>query len=142
MFDPANLGEQAQKKKLLDALSKRIYARIIPPYKEHLIVSCKEVACGDPNCSPIDTVVTLLWTEGPGAAGRGLFGFPCAVEKIDDDILNFFIPDADVLADWQNGIKAFWNPLKKRRRKKNCCGLVNGYLEWVGSLLGFSKLDE
>ena len=137
MFDPAKKGEQAEKKKLLDALSKRIYARIVPPFQEHLIVSCKEVICGDPNCSPVDTVVTMLWTAGPGSGGRGLWGFPTTVEKIDDELLDFFIPDVDHLAQWQQGVQAFWNPMKKRRRKnKSCCTHVTGYLLWLGSFFG------
>jgi hypothetical protein len=32
-----------------------------PPVQQACLISVQEVQCGDPNCSPIDTVVTLTF---------------------------------------------------------------------------------
>ena len=68
MFDPS----KASKAKLAAAAKKRAEANVrekclqlIPmELQEGLIVDVKEVACGDPSCAPIDTMVTLVWESG------------------------------------------------------------------------------
>ena len=54
---------------------------------EKLLIDISEVVCGDPNCAPIDTVVSLVWETG----GRGIWGIPAEVQDIGkDDYLQYF----------------------------------------------------
>lgn len=52
-----------------------------------LLVDISEVVCGDPNCAPIDTVVTLVWESG----GKGMWGIPAELHQIGkEDYLEYF----------------------------------------------------
>ena len=57
----------------------------------------KEVICGDPECAPVDTVVTMVWEDG----GRGMFAFPAAPEEIEDEDILENMPDTDILEAWK-----------------------------------------
>ena len=54
---------------------------------EGLLVDISEVVCGDPNCAPIDTVVSLVWASG----GKGMWGIPAELQDISkEDYLEYF----------------------------------------------------
>ena len=68
MFLPPK-KEDEEKKQLEDTQRKEDYIRIetlvtnkIPEnIRDGLIVNVEEVQCGDPNCSPIDTAIAVLF---------------------------------------------------------------------------------
>lgn len=109
MFDPAaqaaKKAEAAKKKKAASAVKEKCYKIIPIELQEDLLIDVKEVICGDPECAPIDTVITMVWNN---SQGRGMFGIPMAPDEIvDDDIIDFF-PDNDTLAAWARGEAAEW----------------------------------
>ena len=57
-----------------------------------LLIDVKEVQCGDPQCAPIDTIFTLIWTGADRPEGKGLFAIPASPEEIDQTILNKEFP--------------------------------------------------
>ena len=52
------------------------------------MVDINEVVCGDPTCSPVDTVFTLLWDTG----GKGIFAMPLTAAEITQEELTDFFP--------------------------------------------------
>jgi len=63
MFMP---GRDSQKEQLQKQLTYKrvedVATKCIPAaFRDAATVSVQEVQCGDPNCAPIDTVVTLLF---------------------------------------------------------------------------------
>ena len=86
MFDPtkskAAQAEKAKKKKIYAELTNWATSIVPVEIREGLMIDVKEVQCGDPDCSPIDTMITLVWKEG----GRGMFALPLSPEEIDEDI--------------------------------------------------------
>ena len=42
------------------------------------VISVREVACNDPNCAPIDTIVEFLFRSEL----RGMVGLPCEVGEV------------------------------------------------------------
>mmetsp|Transcript_16796 Transcript_16796/g.28072 ORF Transcript_16796/g.28072 Transcript_16796/m.28072 type:complete len:195 (-) Transcript_16796:403-987(-) len=108
MFDPAKLDAQKSEKKIKKAATKQLKQwsmEIIPmDCSEGLMVDISEVVCGDPNCAPIDTVVSLVWESG----GRGMWGIPAELQQIGkEDYLEYF-PDEDTLRAWSRGEDCEW----------------------------------
>jgi len=86
-------------------LSTSSFPSTLPPSSyPGLLLDVKEVACGDPNCSPIDTVFTLVWSEG----GRGVFALPFSTDELGQEDINEMFPDEETLTDWAAGKKAPW----------------------------------
>jgi hypothetical protein len=113
MFDPSKQSQaklEALTKKRAQASVKEKCLQLVPmELQEGLLIDVKEVQCGDPNCSPIDTLISLVWTEGgtswpptPSShlpvfdissdyTGRGMFALPLSVEEIEEeDLLDSF----------------------------------------------------
>lgn len=109
MFDPKKaLGDKAIKAAKKKALADiKLWSNLLVPVhlQQGLIMDVKEVACGDPKCSPIDTVFTLLW---PGE-GRGMFSIPYSPEEIQtqDELAENF-PDVETVTLWSEGKRAPW----------------------------------
>lgn len=70
------------------------------------LISVQEVQCGDPNCAPIDTSVTILFTSG----GDGIFGLPMEAYEVTQEELKLRFPTPDVLEKWHKGEDAEWPP--------------------------------
>lgn len=92
MFNPtkavSNKAEKALKKKSIDELKAWSLALIPIELQEGILVDINEVICGDPTCAPIDTVFTIVWTNG---SGKGLFAIPLPVAEIkQDDLVECF----------------------------------------------------
>ena len=113
MFDPEAV--KYNPRKTLNQLAKWSAELVPSNIRSGLIVSVKEVQCGDPNCSPVDTIFTLVFPDG-----KGMFGLPMAASDIDEITLKQDFPDLQTLNKWMNGEKAYWFPpisgqaLKKR----------------------------
>ena len=108
MFDPSKAkaakDEKAKKKKILGELTNWACSIVPMEIREGLLVDVKEVICGDPECAPIDTMFTLVWTN-PETNGRGMFAMPMAPEEIEQDDLIDNFPDDDTLIKWSKGDK-------------------------------------
>ncbi|KAI2495530.1 hypothetical protein MHU86_18975 [Fragilaria crotonensis] len=81
MFLP-NVNADAEKAALKEHCDRieRWALDIIPSdIREEVVVSVQEVQCGDPECAPIDTVITVLFDSG----GRGMFGLPLGGQRSD-----------------------------------------------------------
>jgi hypothetical protein len=73
-FDPNNNNnnkiKQLTLRKQEDKIKSFIYNNLISEeLKEGLLIDVKEIICGDPNCAPIDTVITLVWEP----IGKGIY---------------------------------------------------------------------
>jgi len=116
MFNPSAAKGQAAvkaaKKKLENALKEQSLALVPPALREGIMIDVKEVQCGDPSCSPIDTVFTFIWppVEGQGKPGRGMFGLPYSLEEIGSEDLQDMFPDEPTLTKWRSGKSARWPP--------------------------------
>jgi hypothetical protein len=92
MFDPSKLkkknNEKEMKKQALNHV-KELCLQIIPKsIQDGLILDVNEQVCGDPSCSPIDTVISLVWQSG----GRGIFGVPMESKEIQIEDLHEVFP--------------------------------------------------
>ena len=96
MFDPAALSaakaEKTKKKILLDSITEKCYLLIPQDLQEGLIINVKEMACGDPSCSPIDTIFNFTFPNG-----SGMYSIPMAVDEIEEDDWLEFFPDENTL---------------------------------------------
>jgi hypothetical protein len=110
MFDPnANKAEKAHKAKMKKACAKLQGwgMQCIPQsLQANIMIDVKDVQCGDPDCAPIDTVFTLVWSDG----GRGVFGMPYAPDELEEEDLKEFFPDEETLTKWKAGKVAPWPP--------------------------------
>ena len=135
MFDPDAVKLQGEKRNLLNELSRKCYLLVPEEPKElrqGLMLFTKEVQCGDPDCSPIDTIVTLVWGSNDDS-GKGMFGLPFPPEQITDEILKDHFPDKKTLVKWHKGLTAFWNSRYwARRRQQNWCQFIFYYFMFVG----------
>mmetsp|Transcript_15847 Transcript_15847/g.15242 ORF Transcript_15847/g.15242 Transcript_15847/m.15242 type:complete len:198 (-) Transcript_15847:797-1390(-) len=113
MFLPQNDAEEEATKKA-DTARKAAYIRIeewaieaIPPStRDGVHINVQEVQCGDPNCAPIDTAVTIVFPSG----GRGMLGLPFESVEVTEDILLRGFPTEEVLTKWHRGEEADWPP--------------------------------
>ena len=59
----ANSAEESQRKAAFDRIE-RWAIEIIPPHlRQGAIVNVQEVQCGDPDCSPIDTAIAIIFEK-------------------------------------------------------------------------------
>lgn len=70
------------------------------------MISVQEIVCGDPNCAPIDTAISLIFESG----GQGLFGLPMEAAEVTFEEVEQNFPSTDVLEKWHNGQEAEWPP--------------------------------
>eukprot|EP01083_Nonionella_stella_P057385 150661_1 len=115
MFLPDNLKDTSKSEQAEEETKRRkAYGRIeqwskeaIPEsIQEGLIISVQEVECGDPNCAPVDTAITILFPSG----GSGMVGIPMESKDVTkEDLLSFF-PTEYVPTKWYKGQEALWPP--------------------------------
>jgi len=70
------------------------------------IVSAQEVECMDPDCSPIDTAVNIIFQSGLD----GNLDLPMYAHEVTKEELALKFPTKDVLEKWYKGIDAEWPP--------------------------------
>ena len=70
-------------------------------------ISVQEFVCGDPQCSPIDTSVSLIFESG----GSGMTSIPMEVSEVTVEDLKRVMPDEKTLKAWFEGKEAIWPPL-------------------------------
>mmetsp|Transcript_10311 Transcript_10311/g.18526 ORF Transcript_10311/g.18526 Transcript_10311/m.18526 type:complete len:195 (+) Transcript_10311:120-704(+) len=76
--------------------------------RQFVTISVQEVECGDPDCSPIDTAIAILFSSG----GRGLLGIPLESKDVSKESLLEVFPTTPVLAAWARGEDAEWPPME------------------------------
>jgi hypothetical protein len=111
MFDPNQLGkkkeEQKNSKKAISMIREWAMELVPADLKEGLMLDIQEMQCGDPNCSPIDTVFTMIWTKGGSNkdGGKGRWGIPLSPEEVSHskDILRQHFPSESSLKAWRIG---------------------------------------
>jgi len=112
MFDPnaANerKAEKSRKKKLSEEIKQKCFIMIPQDLHENLNLSIREVVCGDPSCSPVDTVFQFMWDNEYG--GRGMYGMPFSLDEIKEDDLVDWFPDEETLIRWSKGERVPWPP--------------------------------
>jgi hypothetical protein len=109
MFDPEAAKNakaiKAAKKKVTEGLKDLALSIIPPDLQEGLLLNVKEIICGDPECAPIDTVLSFVWPKG-----RGMYAMPMAPEEITEEDLVDYFPDEETLRAWFAGEKREWPP--------------------------------
>lgn len=71
------------------------------------VVSSQEMVCGDPDCSPIDTIIGIAFQSGMD----GSIGIPCTAAEVTKEELKDRFPTLDVLEKWHKGEFAEWPPM-------------------------------
>jgi len=79
---------------------------VSPSIRNGVQIHVQEVQCGDPNCAPIDTAVTIMFESG----GRGMMGIPSEAADVTQEMLREGFPTSEVLSKWSRGEEADWPP--------------------------------
>lgn len=74
--------------------------------RDDAFISSQEVVCGDPECSPIDTLVSIIFDSDIG----GSMGIPNYAHKVTKEELQAKFPTKDILQKWHQGEMAEWPP--------------------------------
>lgn len=109
-------AEALNEKKREDERRKQAFRNIemwglemIPPaIREKAVISASEVQCGDPDCSPIDTNVCIMFQSGVD----GYLGIPSYAHEVTKEELATRFPPIEILQKWHNGVDAEWPPLE------------------------------
>lgn len=118
MFDPNALKKRKEeeqiKRQACEAVKQKCLHLIPMELQANLLINVVEQACGDPNCSPVDTMVSLTWTQYE-TGGRGYFAMPLEASMIDDEDIVEYFPSQEVIAAWAAGQDAEWPPRPELR---------------------------
>mmetsp|Transcript_20358 Transcript_20358/g.22777 ORF Transcript_20358/g.22777 Transcript_20358/m.22777 type:complete len:228 (-) Transcript_20358:186-869(-) len=108
MFLPNNKADEEKKVKrsILDRIELWSLDLIEEEIRDAVQLAIQEVICGDPNCAPIDTIVTIVFNSG----GRGMVGLPMESKDVTVADLKEFFPTTEVLRKWHKGEEAEWPP--------------------------------
>lgn len=115
MFLPDNLDQYDKEEKERKAAFERIEAwcmEMIPEdIREDAFVAVREMACGDPNCSPVDTAVTIMF-ERYAASFCDWINFAWLRSRIS----HFFHHWFSIFQQWSR--RDIWRPNDGKRRYK------------------------
>mmetsp|Transcript_23889 Transcript_23889/g.40565 ORF Transcript_23889/g.40565 Transcript_23889/m.40565 type:complete len:187 (-) Transcript_23889:1396-1956(-) len=98
--------EKAKRRKVLGKVEKWGLEIIPQDIRKDVQLTAQEIQCGDPDCAPIDTVVTIVF----GSGGRGMLGLPMHPNDVTKELLEKSFPTEDVLRKWFRGEEADWPP--------------------------------
>lgn len=93
-----------ERKQALDRIERWSFEAIPSVLREGVQINVSEVKCGDPNCSPIDTAIVVLFSSG----GRGMVGVPAEAKNVMKEDLEDVFPPEYILAKWHRGEEAEW----------------------------------
>lgn len=80
---------------------------LIPPaIRDAAVISAQEFNCNDPNCSPVDTSVSIMFQSGMD----GYLGLPMYAHEVSKEELVSKFPTSDILEAWYRGEDAEWPP--------------------------------
>jgi hypothetical protein len=136
MFLPGRSVEDEKKKlqlayKKIEEYCLQLMPEDPPAIRDECTISAQEVQCGDPQCAPIDTMITLLFKSG----GQGFFGLPMEAKDVTLEHLQEAFPPPDIIEKWYRGEDADWPPepepipLRFREGHKVLCRV--GPTEWA-----------
>lgn len=86
---------------------------LIPPFLrlQGVVIRVQEIQCGDPQCSPIDTAVTI---DFPKFGSGGMISIPAEARDVTmEDVMHYF-PSEKVLEAWSRGEDAVWPPITEQ----------------------------
>mmetsp|Transcript_14828 Transcript_14828/g.36277 ORF Transcript_14828/g.36277 Transcript_14828/m.36277 type:complete len:192 (+) Transcript_14828:343-918(+) len=110
MFLPGNSTDKQKEDERRKAAYKNIETwslSLIPEEcRGDALVSVQEVQCGDPQCAPIDTAITVQFESGQ----QGMFGLPMEAWEVSMEELKTMFPTAEILQKWHKGEDADWPP--------------------------------
>jgi len=75
--------------------------------RDAAVISAQEVVCGDPECSPIDTAISIVFQSG---GLDGMLGLPMEAYEVTKEELAAKFPTKEVLEKWHRGEEAEWPP--------------------------------
>mmetsp|Transcript_30461 Transcript_30461/g.81946 ORF Transcript_30461/g.81946 Transcript_30461/m.81946 type:complete len:212 (+) Transcript_30461:81-716(+) len=107
-MDP-EAGRKKEEKKQFMHKAKETFMQLLSEPAKALIedVTVSEMVCGDPECSPVDTIFRIIYKDAP----MKMFGMPMEVNEVDQEALQEFMPTAHVLEGWGRGEEHKWPPL-------------------------------
>jgi len=149
MFDPNSLaGRKATEKRRKIAIKDLTLwgMELVPEdLQEGLSIDVMDVQCGDPNCAPVDTLFTLLWSDGEG---KGRFGVPAAPEELTcKDMLSEHFPDEESLRAWRVG-KLSEEEQKRQDKaragaiRQACLDQIHHYSLWADAIVHHSNTSK
>jgi len=97
----------AKKKQALSQVEEWATEAIPSGCRDGVQINVQEVQCGDPDCSPIDTAIAIMFPSG----GRGMMGIPLEVQDVTKEDLLAGFPTEEVLTAWHKGEDAEWPPV-------------------------------
>jgi len=108
MFLPGRNAEQenAIKKQAFKRIEAWCEAELPEAVRPGCMISVQEIQCGDPQCAPIDTAITLVFTSGQ----QGMFGVPMEAQEVTEKEIKNSFPTPDVIEKWHKGEDAEWPP--------------------------------
>uniref|UniRef100_A0A7S2FLE7 Uncharacterized protein n=1 Tax=Florenciella parvula TaxID=236787 RepID=A0A7S2FLE7_9STRA len=99
LFNPDAQKEKARERKACGRVKEMVLELIPPELQDGIIVSVQQMACGDPGCAPIDTIINLTWQEGLSKPIKvGL-----EAHQIDYPDLQEALPPVEVITSWSQG---------------------------------------
>jgi len=112
MFNPDPKALDAKKvaderrKKAFDNIDKWSLELMPAAIRDAANVSAQEVVCGDPDCSPIDTAINIMFESGTD----GMLALPMEAYEVTKEELALKFPTTEVLEKWHKGEEAEWPP--------------------------------
>lgn len=107
MFDPSKLGRRNEKQEAQRNIVEWIRASLVPAIREALQrdpvtvqINVREVQCGDPTCSPIDTALAFIFRNGRQA----MTALPMEVQQVlHEDIKTVMaVMEPELIACFEN----------------------------------------
>mmetsp|Transcript_11593 Transcript_11593/g.31240 ORF Transcript_11593/g.31240 Transcript_11593/m.31240 type:complete len:270 (-) Transcript_11593:256-1065(-) len=99
LFNPDAQKEKARERKACGRVKEMVLELIPPELQDGIIVSVQQMACGDPGCAPIDTIINLTWQEGLSKPIKvGL-----EAHQVDYPDLQEALPPVEVITSWSQG---------------------------------------
>mmetsp|Transcript_15305 Transcript_15305/g.43130 ORF Transcript_15305/g.43130 Transcript_15305/m.43130 type:complete len:185 (-) Transcript_15305:131-685(-) len=112
MFDPNKVNDNKNKredqKKAIQKLEDWSMNIIPTTIRDRASIVVQEVQCGDPNCAPIDTLISIAFQEG----ANGMVAVPAEAKDVQLEDLKSIFPTPEILSKWAKGEEAEWPPVE------------------------------
>jgi len=101
--------DEDKKKKAFKDIEKWSLELMPEAIRDDAVISSQEIVCRDPECSPIDTVVLIVFQSGMD----GSIGIPSIASEVTKEELRNHFPTVEVLEKWYQGEVAEWPPIEE-----------------------------
>lgn len=101
LFNPSPDAQAAKQRVRAECLrvQQLVEDLIPPPHREGLHVNVQQIACGDPDCSPVHTVLQLTWQAGLSVPLK----LPLEAKDVTAQEVAACLPNERTIADWAAG---------------------------------------